>query len=75
VDTTRFEIIDELGALVVPALFLATADDALVPPACSDALHAAAPRSAVARLAYGGHACNVTDPDSFNRVALDFLGA
>jgi aminoacrylate hydrolase len=54
-------------------LVIATRDDMLVPLA--SALDVAAPigRAATFTFDWGGHACNVTDPGTFNRVVLDFL--
>lgn len=57
-------------------LVLAAEDDVLVPSARSRTLVedlCDLPRLAVMR--WGGHACNVTDPDTFNRLVLDFLGS
>lgn len=56
-------------------LVLAAEDDVLVPSIRSQALVddlGGLPRLATMR--WGGHACNVTDPDTFNRIVLDFLG-
>lgn len=55
-------------------LVIATRDDMLVP--MRSALDVAAPIdwAEQAVLDWGGHACNVTDPDTFNRLVLDFLG-
>jgi aminoacrylate hydrolase len=55
-------------------LVIGTRDDMLVPLA--SALDVAAPIAwaQTATLDWGGHACNVTDPDTFNRLVLDFLG-
>lgn len=54
-------------------LVIATRDDMLVPLA--SALDVAAPVDWATThiFDWGGHACNVTDPDTFNRVVLDFL--
>jgi len=54
-------------------LVIATRDDMLVPLA--SALDVAAPIAWAKTHVFdwGGHACNVTDPDTFNRVVLDFL--
>ncbi|WP_260581848.1 pyrimidine utilization protein D [Sphingopyxis sp. PET50] len=67
----RPELID-LAA--TPAwLVMATRDDMLVPLA--SALDVAAPVewAKIHLFDWGGHACNVTDPENFNRVVLDFL--
>ncbi|MEG8223834.1 pyrimidine utilization protein D [Sphingomonas sp. HH69] len=54
-------------------LVIATRDDFLVP--FSTALDLAAPvtHARTVTFDWGGHACNVTDPDKFNRVVLAFL--
>ena len=54
-------------------LVIATRDDMLVPLA--SALDVAAPIgwAKTQIFDWGGHACNVTDPETFNRVVLDFL--
>lgn len=54
-------------------LVIATRDDMLVPLA--SALDVAAPVGWAKTHVFdwGGHACNVTDPETFNRVVLDFL--
>ena len=55
-------------------LVIGTRDDMLVPLA--SALDVAAPIidwAQTATLDWGGHACNVTDPETFNRHVLEFL--
>lgn len=54
-------------------LVIATRDDFLVPFATALDLAKAARRAHVATVEWGGHACNVTDPDAFNRLVLEFL--
>ena len=54
-------------------LVLASADDMLVPFTASQRLAEGIPGSRLATMNWGGHACNVTDPDTFNRIVLDFL--
>lgn len=56
-----------------PTLLIAAADDVLVPAHCSELLAGELANATVARLEWGGHACNVTEPDAFNRLALEFL--
>ncbi len=56
-----------------PTLLIAAADDMLVPAHCSEMLAGEIGGAAVARLEWGGHACNVTEPDAFNRLVLGFL--
>lgn len=58
-----------------PTLLVAAADDVLVPSHCSELLAVELADARVARLEWGGHACNVTDPDPFNRLVLEFLGS
>lgn len=61
--------------IVTPTLLIAAKDDILVPPNCSRqlqyAMNAAPPK--LQMMEWGGHACNVTDPDTFNRIVLEFL--
>lgn len=68
----KFDIPHHLDGLAVPILALAAKDDILVPHTASEAL-AAAPGAAAAWMSWGGHACNVTDPGTFNLLVLDFL--
>lgn len=56
-----------------PTLLIAAADDVLVPSHCSELLAVELADARVARLDWGGHACNVTEPDGFNRLVLRFL--
>ena len=51
-----------LGTIAAPTLCLATEDDALVPPAASEALAGLLPRGQFASLATGGHAVHRTRP-------------
>jgi aminoacrylate hydrolase len=53
-------------------LLIASHDDMLVPPVCSQRLQAALPGSELAWLD-GGHACNITDPEGFAALCLPFL--
>jgi aminoacrylate hydrolase len=62
-----------IGTLAAPTLALGARDDMLVPWTCSAALAASNRQIRFASTAWGGHACNVTDPDTFNRLVLDFL--
>jgi aminoacrylate hydrolase len=56
-----------------PTLLVAAADDVLVPAHCSELLAGEIANATVARLERGGHACNVTEPDAFDRLVLKFL--
>ena len=66
----------ELSAdLAADALVLVSEDDMLVPSHCSRELVDRLPGGRLAVMNWGGHACNVTDPDGFNALVLDFLGS
>jgi aminoacrylate hydrolase len=56
-----------------PTLLIAAADDMLVPAHCTELLAGELAGATVERMAWGGHACNVTDPDTFDRLVLKFL--
>ena len=45
----------------------------LVPALCSELLAGELANATVARLDRGGHACNVTEPEAFDRLVLEFL--
>jgi aminoacrylate hydrolase len=68
-----FDMSHAVGTLRASILALSSHDDMLVPWTCSDALAALNPRIRQAGMAWGGHACNITDPDTFDRIVLDFL--
>lgn len=68
-----FHLDDRLGDIATPVLAVAAKDDVLVPWTCTPA-YAGRIASATLRLMdWGGHACNVTDPDAFDALILDFL--
>ena len=70
-----FYLDDRLDEIRAPVLAIAAKDDMLVPWTCSQAY---ADRIAGGRLAlmdWGGHACNVTEPEAFDALLLDFLGS
>jgi aminoacrylate hydrolase len=64
-----FDISHRLADLPPSILTLVAMDDMLVPFTASRAFAARAERAKMT----GGHACNVTDPATFNRLVLDFL--
>jgi aminoacrylate hydrolase len=68
-----FDIEGRLGEIQTPALLIAAEDDMLVPDLCSERLEQGLPHARLERM-QGGHACNVTEPDDFNRHMLEFLG-
>ncbi len=69
-----FDIGDRLSEIDVPVLAIVSADDMLVPASCSDLIEQGILGARRATLAWGGHACNVTDPVRFNQLVLEFLG-
>jgi aminoacrylate hydrolase len=68
-----FYLDDRLGEIAVPLLAVAAKDDALVPWTCTPAYAGRIAGARVALMDWGGHACNVTDPDAFNALILEFL--
>lgn len=56
-----------------PTLLVAATDDMLVPAHCSELLAGELANAAVAHMKRGGHACNVTEPDAFDNLVLEFL--
>jgi aminoacrylate hydrolase len=69
----RFDVIERLGMLDLPVLLVASDDDMLVPPTCSERMAARLPAGKLVRMARGGHACNVTRADHFTMWLLDWL--
>ena len=67
-----FELPSDVAADI---LVLVSEDDMLVPSRCGRHLADRLPRARLATMAWGGHACNVTDPDGFNSIVLEFLGS
>lgn len=63
------------AAIACPTLIVSAADDLLVPASCSRVLQAAIPGSQRVEMPWGGHACNVTDADTFNTILCDGLAA
>lgn len=68
-----FYVDDRLGEIDTPVLALAAKDDMLVPWTCSPAYADRLSNGSVALMDWGGHACNVTDPATFNHITLEFL--
>jgi len=67
-----FDITDRLGEISAPLLTIAAKDDMLVPWTASF-FGDAVPGATGALMPWGGHACNITDPDRFEALLLDFL--
>lgn len=74
-----FDVQDRLNEIVTPIFIYSAGDDVLVPSIASDRLLDRLPSQPDGKDAanfmggWGGHACNVTDPETFNRIVLDFL--
>lgn len=68
-----FDVDAKLSQISARTLALAAEDDMLVPSNCSRRLAAGIKGAELAMMAWGGHGCNVTDPDGFNARVLDFL--
>lgn len=62
-----------IGKLATPIFAYCAGDDMLVPWTCTEALGLANRNIRTLCAAWGGHACNVTDPDTFNGVVLEVL--
>ncbi|MEO7385171.1 MAG: pyrimidine utilization protein D, partial [Novosphingobium sp.] len=62
-----------IGSLTTPTLALASRDDMLAPYTASERLAATNDHISLSLMDWGGHACNITDPDTFNRIILEFL--
>lgn len=69
-----FDVDSRLGEIRTPVLLVAARDDMLVPDLCSERLAASLPGGTLRQMT-GGHACNVTGPETFDRIILDFLGS
>lgn len=68
-----FDVSHRLGEIETSTLVIASADDMLVPAACSRVLAAGLPNAELAVLPWGGHAFTVTVPDEFNARVVRFL--
>jgi 3-oxoadipate enol-lactonase len=64
-----------LGTIAVPTLIVVGEEDAMTPPAESEAMHAAIYGSTLVRLPGAGHLSNLETPDAFNAAATAFLQA
>ena len=68
-----FDIDARVPEIRTPALVLAADDDILVPSSCSERFDRRMANGIVAQVS-GGHACNVTEAEIFNRMVLGWLG-
>ena len=64
-----------LGTIRVPALILVGEEDALTPPAESEAMARAIPGAALVRIPGAGHLSNLEQPAAFTRALEGFLGS
>jgi aminoacrylate hydrolase len=69
----RFDAIADLATLKLPVFVVASRDDVLVPATKSEELAAGIPGAELHVAAWGGHGLNVTEPEAFNALLLDFL--
>jgi aminoacrylate hydrolase len=70
-----FDATPHLTGIHTPTLISAARDDALVPCSMSEQLAAAIPSAQLHVAPWGAHAINVTEPDAFNAMLLQFLAA
>ena len=74
IDAVRSYVPDLARMRDIPALLaIATRDDMLVPMQRSLDVATRIPGARSATFDWGGHACNVTDPATFDHIALEFL--
>ena len=69
----NFDIAERLGEIPVQTLVVGAEDDFLVPCQCSQTLSAGLPYAEIAMISAGGHACNLTHPETFNGIVRDWL--
>jgi len=68
-----FDIDEALERITCPVLVSASADDMLVPLACSRRLAERLPNAVLDIAPWGGHGFTVTAPEAFNATVVDFL--
>ena len=71
--TAAFDATRWIGDITAPTLAIGARDDVLAPYTATEALAVANDNISLSMMDWGGHACNVTDPDTFNRIVLAFL--
>jgi aminoacrylate hydrolase len=69
---TAFDVDAQLAGIAIPTLLIAAEDDMLVPASCSERLAEALPDARLERMT-GGHACNLTEAEHFNRILRAWL--
>ncbi|HTH98859.1 MAG TPA: alpha/beta hydrolase [Stellaceae bacterium] len=65
---------DDYGAIKVPTLIVAGAQDTLREPGYPQALQKDVPGSELVVFPEAGHCAQIDEPEAFNRVAIEFLG-
>lgn len=68
-----FDATGRLAGLAERTLVLVADDDMLVPSQAGERLADELGGAPIARMRWGGHACNVTDPATFDSLVLDYL--
>jgi len=68
-----FDATPHLAILRTPPLISAARDDVLVPCSMSEQLAVSIPGATLDIAPWGAHAINITQPDAFNAMLLDFL--
>lgn len=68
-----FDARPSLAAIRLPTMIVAARDDVLVPSLMSEQLALAIAGARLHIAPWGAHAINVTEPDAFNSLLLDFL--
>ena len=70
----HFDATPDLANMRLPVFVVGSRDDVLVPATKSEELAARIPGAELHMADWGGHGINVTVPESFNALLLDFLG-
>jgi aminoacrylate hydrolase len=71
----RADFSRQAARIACPVQAICSADDLLVPSVCSTELHDALPHGTKVVMRQGGHACNVTEHDTFNTLLLNGLAS
>lgn len=69
----EFDATGRLGQIKLPTLIIAGRDDAITPPAQSEALHKAIPGSQLVTIEDAGHTVPSEKPDEFHQAVDEFL--
>jgi pimeloyl-ACP methyl ester carboxylesterase len=70
---SRRDYLELLAELSVPALVIGAARDLAAPPAHAEVLAAGLPAAELHIIPRAGHMANLEQPETFNRIVLDFL--